>query len=98
MEPGPEPAGNIDFAIMFVGVENHAICYVLHVCGLHDIPPLTRLIEYDGIDDVEDLANYTETEMDQMADRNSKRSPAAHRIPFRLKRTKYLKAFCHRVL
>jgi hypothetical protein len=37
---------------MFLGVENHAIRYVFHACGLRDIPPQTRLIEFEGIDEV----------------------------------------------
>ena len=41
------------------------------------------------------MSNYRETESDQMADRNSERSPAAQRVQFGLKRTKYLKAVCH---
>ena len=91
----PEPVGDIDFNVMFPDVENHAIRYVFHVCGLRDIPSQTRLIEFEGIDDVEDLANYTDTEIDQMADRNSKRTPNAQRVQFGLKRTKYLKAVCY---
>ena len=91
----PEHVGNLDFNIMFPDVENHAIRYVFHVCGLRDIPAQTRLIEFEGIDDVDDLANYTDTEIDQMADRNSKRNPVNQRIQFGLKRTKYLKAVCH---
>lgn len=71
----PEHVGNLDFNVMFPDVENHAIRYVFHVCGLRDIPAQTRLIEFEGIDDVDDLANYTDTEIDQMADRNSKRNP-----------------------
>lgn len=91
-----EPVGrDIDFNVMFPGLEHHNIRYVLHVCGLRDIPSQTRLIEFEGIDEVEDLANYTTTEIDQMADRNSKRTPIAQRVQFGLKRTKYLKAVCH---
>ena len=67
-----EPVGrDIDFNVMFPGLEHHNIRYDLHVCGLRDIPSQTRLIEFEGIDEVEDLANYTTTEIDQMADRNS---------------------------
>ena len=90
-----EPAGNIDFNVMFPELENHEIRYVFHVCGLRDIPSQTRLIEFEGIDEVNDLANYTDSEIDQMADRNAKRNPAAQRVQFGLKRTKYLKAVCH---
>lgn len=91
----PEPGGEIDFNVMLPDVENHTIRYVFHVCGLRDIPSQTRLIEFEGIDEVEDLANYTDTEIEQMADRNSKRNPANQRVQFGLKRTKYLKAICH---
>lgn len=92
----PEPVINeIDFEVMFPNVDNHAIRYVLHVCGLRDVPAQTRLIEFEGIDEVDDLANYTDAEIDQMADRNSKRSPPNQRVQFGLKRTKYLKAVCY---
>ncbi|KAI2489317.1 hypothetical protein MHU86_25268 [Fragilaria crotonensis] len=91
----PEQVGDIDFNAMFPGVENHAIRYVFHVCGLTEIAAQTRLIDFEGIDEVEDLANYTDREIDQMADRNAKRNPANQRVQFGLKRTKYLKAVCH---
>ena len=91
----PEPVGDIDFGALFPDVEHHAIRYVFHICGLRDIPSQTRLIEFEGIDEVNDLANYTDTEIEQMADRNAKRSPANQRVQFGLKRTKYLKAVCH---
>ena len=92
----PEPVINeIDFEVMFPNVDSHAIRYVLHVCGLRDVPAQTRLIEFEGIDEVDDLANYTDAEIDQMADRNSKRSPPNQRVQFGLKRTKYLKAVCY---
>ena len=91
----PEHVGNLDFNVMFPDVENHAIRYVFHVCGLRVIPAQSRLIEFEGINDVDDLANYTGTEIDQMPDRNSKRSPINQRVQFGLKRTKYLKAICH---
>ena len=97
LETEPENVGDIDFNVMFPGVENHAICYVFHVCGLRNIPSQTRLIEFEGINKVDDLANYTDMEIDQMAYRNSKRSPAAQHVQFGLKRTKYLKAVCHRI-
>ena len=91
----PEPAGDIDFDAMFPEVGNHAIRYVFHVCGLRDVPSQTRLIEFEGIDDIDDLANYTDAKLDQMADRNSKRNPANQRVQFGFKRTKYLKAVCY---
>jgi hypothetical protein len=57
------------------------------VCGLQDLPAQTRLIEYKGIESVEDLANYTDAEIDAMADRNSKRTPIATCVQMGLKRT-----------
>lgn len=66
--------------------------FVLHVCGLRDIPSQTRLIEFEGLELVEELANYTDAELDTMADRNSKRSPAPTRVQMGLSRTKKLKA------
>ena len=91
----PEPPGAINLAAMFPGLEHHGFRYVLHVCGLQDLPAQTRLIEYEGIESVEDLANYTDAEIDAMADRNSKRTPIATRVQMGLKRTKTLKAITH---
>jgi hypothetical protein len=66
---------------------------VLHVCGLGDLPAQTRLIKYEGIETVKDLANYTDAEIDMMADRNSKRSPPNLRVNMGLaRRTKALEA------
>ena len=65
----------IDFEAMFPDLDHLRIrYYVLYVCGLRDIPSQMRLIEFEGIENVEDLANYTDTELDTMADRNAKRS------------------------
>jgi hypothetical protein len=64
---------------MFPGLEHQRIHYVFHVCGLRDIPSQTRLIEIEGIESVEDLANYTDSELENM----------------RLQRTKTLKAITH---
>ena len=89
-----EPA-EIDLNVMFPGLENQGIRYVFHMCGLRDIPSQTRLIEYEGIENVEDLANYTDAELDSMADRNSKRTPQNTRIQMGLARTKALKAITH---
>lgn len=89
-----DPFG-IDLQALFSGLENQGIRYVFHMCGLRDIPSQTRLIEFEGIENVEDLANYTDNEIDAMADRNSKRSPAATRVQMGLARTKALKAITH---
>jgi hypothetical protein len=80
---------------MFRDLEHREMPYVLHVCGLRDIPSQTRLIELEGIENVEDLANYTYSEIDAMADRNSKRTPTAMRVQMGLQRTKILKAITH---
>jgi hypothetical protein len=82
----------VDLEAMFPGLEHQPIRFVFHVCGLRDIPSQTRLIEYEGLETVEELANYTDSELDSMADRNSKRSPAATRVLMGLARTKKLKA------
>lgn len=82
----------VDLEAMFPGLEHQPIRFVFHVCGLRDIPSQTRLIEYEGLETVEELANYTDSELDSMADRNSKRSPAATRVLMGLSRTKKLKA------
>ena len=66
--------------------------FVFHVCGLRDVPSQTRLIEYEGLENVEELANYTDSELDAIANRNAKRSPAGTRVLMGLARTKKLKA------
>jgi hypothetical protein len=91
----PEPVGDVDFGALFPNVVHHAIHYVFHICGLRDIPSQTRLIEFEGIDTVDNLANYMVTKIEQMADRNAKCSSANQWVQFGLKRTKYLKAVCH---
>ena len=85
----------INFQAMFPDLEHHRICNVLYVCGLRDIPSQMRLIEFEGIATMEDLANYTDAELDAMADRNSKCAPAAQRVQMGLARTKLLKAITH---
>jgi hypothetical protein len=67
------------------------------MCGLRDIPSQTQLIQYKGLETVEELANYTDTEFDYMADRNSKGSPATTRVLMGLARTKTLKAVSARM-
>jgi hypothetical protein len=62
------------------------------MCGLRDIPSQTRIIEYEGLENVEDLAKYADAELDTMADRNSKRTPYNTRVQMGLARTKTLKA------
>ena len=64
--------------------------YVLRMCGLRDLPSQTRLIEFEGIENVQDLANYTDAQIDTMADRNSKRTPVGTRVQMGLARTKAL--------
>jgi hypothetical protein len=56
---------------MFPDLEHHEICYVLHECGWRDIPSQTRLIEFKGIQSVEDLANYIDAELNAMAVRQA---------------------------
>ena len=88
-------AGTMDFVNLdelFPNLEHQPMRYILHVCGLRDIPSQTRLIEFEGLEEIEELANYTDAELDTMADRNSKRSPATTRVQMGLARTKKLKA------
>jgi hypothetical protein len=67
--------------------------YVFHMSGLRYIPSKTRIvIEYESIENVEDLANYTDAELDAMADRNSKRTLVPTRVQMGLACTKTLKA------
>ncbi|KAI2490039.1 hypothetical protein MHU86_24554 [Fragilaria crotonensis] len=89
MDPAPAIL-NLDE--MFPDLEHQPMRYVLHMCGLRDIPSQTRLIEFEGLEDINELANYTDSELDAMADRNSKRSPAPTRVQMGLSRTKKLKA------
>ena len=86
----------INFDAMFPGVGSHGIRYVLHKCGITDLTAQTRLIEYEGIETVDGLASFTDTEIDTMADRNnSKRTPVAICVQFGMARTKTLKAITH---
>jgi hypothetical protein len=52
---------------MFPDLEHHPMQYVLHVCGLRDIPSQTQLMEFEGLEIIEDLAHYTDSELDTMA-------------------------------
>jgi hypothetical protein len=72
------------------GLALQLICYVFHVCGMRDIPSQTRLVDFEGIETVEALANYQDSEIDAMADRNSKCTPAATSVQMGLQRTKNL--------
>jgi hypothetical protein len=68
-----EPAAVvIKLDVLFPGLEHQGIRYVFHVCALRDLFSQTRLIDFEGIETVKDFANYTDTELDVMADRNSK--------------------------
>ena len=87
-----DPPVIVNLDELFPGLQHQPMRYVLHVCGLRDIPSQTRLIEYEGLETIEELANYTDRELDTMADRNSKRSPQNTRIQLGLARTKKLKA------
>jgi hypothetical protein len=80
---------------MFPDMEHQEMSYVFHVCGLSDIPCQTRLIELEGIENVEDLANDTDNEIDAMEDRSSKCTPTAMRVQMGLQQTKTLKAITH---
>jgi hypothetical protein len=86
---------DIDLEGMFPELEHHGIRYVLHMCGIRDTQSQTRLIEYEGIEEVDQLAIYDDKEIESMADRNAKRTPANTRIQFGLARTKALKAIVH---
>ena len=88
-----DPPVIVNLDELFPELEHQPMRYVLHVCGLRDIPSQTRLIEYEeGLENIEELANYTDRELDTMADRNSKRTPQNTRIQLGLARTKKLKA------
>ena len=86
---------DIDLEGMFPELEHRGIRYVLHMCGIRDIPSQTRLIDYEGIEEVDQLAIYDDKEIVSMADRNAKRTPAHTRIQFGMARTKALKAIVH---
>ena len=77
---------------MFPGLEHQPMLYILHVCGLRDVPSQMQLIEFEGLENIEDLAHYTDGELDMMTDHNSKHSLAATRVQMGLSRTKKLKA------
>jgi hypothetical protein len=52
-------------------------------------------IEFEGIENVQDLANYTDAELDLMADRNSKRNLVNTCVQMGLPTTKASKAITH---
>lgn len=85
----------IDFDATFPGVGHHGIRYVLNKCGITDLAAETCLFEYEGIETVEGLANFTDTDIDTMTDRNSKRTAVATRVQFGMARTKTLNAITH---
>ena len=87
-----DPPVIVNLNQLFPEMEHQPMRYVLHVCGLRDIPSQTRLIEYEGLETIKELANYTDSELDTMADRNSKRTPTNTCIQMGLARTKKLKA------
>ena len=72
---------DIDFEGMFPGLENHGIRYVLHVCGIRDTQAQTRLIEFEGIEEVDQLAIYDDKEIETMADRNFQENPCQYPSP-----------------
>ena len=83
---------------MFPDIHEHVgMRYDLCLCRFRDIPSQNRLIEYEGIELVESLANDDDKEIDKMADRNSNRIPAATRVQFGMARTKTVKAITHLV-
>ncbi len=86
---------DIDFEGMFPDLEHHGMRYVLHMCGVRDIQAQTRLIEYEGIEEVDQLAIYDDKDIEAMADRIPKRTPATTRIQFGMARTKTMKAIAH---
>ena len=45
------------------------------MCGLRDIPSQTKLIEFEDVETLEDLENYTDSEFDLISDRNSNVPP-----------------------
>jgi hypothetical protein len=92
-----EPA-EINLEAMFPRLDNHRIRDVYHMCGLRDFPSQTRLIEYEGIENVKIwLISYTDADIDTMVGRNSKRTPNNTRVQMGLARTKALKAMSYRV-
>ena len=86
---------DIDFEGMFPEMDHHGMRYVLHMCGIRDIQAQTRLIEYEGIEEVDQLAIYDNKDIESMAGRNSKRTPANTCIQFGMARTKAVKAIVH---
>ena len=65
--------------------------YALHVHSLCNIAAQTRLIEFEGIENSSNLANYTDDEIDTMADQNSKCTPATQHVTIGKSCTKNMK-------
>ena len=59
-----------------------------HVCGLHNIAAHTRLIQYEGIENIK----YSNYELDIMADCNSKDTPVTQHVMMGISCTKNLKS------
>ena len=88
-----DPPVIVNLDELFPELEHQPMRYVLHVCGsLRDIPFQTRLVEYEGLETIKELASYTDRELDTLADHNSKGTPQNTRIQLGLARTKKLKA------
>lgn len=55
----------INLEAMIPGLGHQLMRIILHVCGLRDISSQTQLIEYEGLETVEEeLANNTDSELD----------------------------------
>jgi hypothetical protein len=93
-----DPGGTINLMALFpAGLANHGIRYVFHMSHVWVEGSFfpNMLIEMEGIENVEDLAHYTDSEIDLMADCNSKQMPVATRVQMGLTRTKALEAIAH---
>ncbi len=55
---------SINLDEMFPNLEHKPMHYVLHVCGLRDSPSQTRLIGYEGLESIEELAIYSDAKLD----------------------------------
>ena len=70
--------------------------FCLHMCGIRNIQAQTRLIEHEGIKEVDQLAPCDDKEKEYMSNPNSKRTPAnTHTNPIWVGLDQSLEGNCH---
>jgi hypothetical protein len=68
---------------------------VLILCGFANPVDRARLVDGEDLDVLDSFGDFTDSLIDNMADRNEKRTPAAQRVRFGVQRILRLKAVAH---